>query len=176
MVLAMRKPFLALISALLLWSCAVFTPASAKTALAGGPALAQSAPSGAAQEEKPAGQKAAEQKPVEQKPAEQKPADASAQVPAISADRGDCSATFTVLDAGGKPVYQASIHTLIRWGLVHKTDLTVSTNYYGKAQFTRLPDYSKNPIVFDVTAGDKKRTVLFDPGNRCKADFTVELR
>ncbi len=119
--------------------------------------LAQSAASGAK-----------EQKPAEQKAAEQ--------VPTISADRGDCSAAFTVLDAKGKPVYQASIHTLVRWGLAHKTDLTVSTNYYGKAEFTHLPNYSKKPIVFDVSAGDKKRTVLFDPGNQCKADFTVELR
>jgi uncharacterized low-complexity protein len=175
MVVAMRKLFLVLISALLFLSCTLSTPASAKAA------LAQSAPSSAAKDEKPAEQKPAEQKPAEQKPAEQKPAeqkpaDASAQVPTISADRGDCSAAFTVLDGNGKPVYQASIHTLIRWGLAHKTDLTVSTNYYGKAQFTRLPNYAKNPIVFDVTAGDKRRIVVFDPGNRCKADFTVELR
>ncbi len=112
----------------------------------------------------------------DQKPAEQKPADLSQQVPSISADRGECSALFTVLDANGKPVYQASIHALVRWGLAHKTDLTVSTNYYGKAQFTRLPNYSKKPIAFEVTSGDKKRTVLFDPGLRCKEEFTVELK
>ena len=97
-------------------------------------------------------------------------------MPSISADRGECSALFTVLDANGKPVYQASIHALMRWGLAHKTDLTVSTNYYGKAQFTGLPNYSKKPIAFEVTSGDKKRTVLFDPGLRCKEEFTVELK
>ena len=102
--------------------------------------------------------------------------DASATVPTISADRGDCTASFDVLDAKGKPVYQAAIHSLIRWGLAHKTDLTVSTNYYGKAEFTRLPNYSKKPIQFDVSAGGKQRTVYFDPDNQCQAKFTVELR
>ena len=102
--------------------------------------------------------------------------DASATVPTISADRGDCTATFDVLDAKGKPVYQAAIHTLIRWGLAHKTDLTVSTNYYGKAEFTGLPNYSKKPIQFDINSADKQRTVYFDPGNQCHAQFTVELR
>lgn len=102
--------------------------------------------------------------------------DASATVPTISADRGDCTASFDVLDAKGKPVYQAAIHTLIRWGLAHKTDLTVSTNYYGKAEFTRLPNYSKKPIQFDISSADKQRTVYFDPGNQCHAQFTIELR
>jgi hypothetical protein len=102
--------------------------------------------------------------------------DASAQVPSISADRGDCTASFDVLDDKGKPVYQAAIHTLIRWGLAHKSDLTVSTNYYGKAEFTGLPIYSKKPIQFDIKSGDKERTVSFDPGNQCHPKFTVELR
>jgi len=150
MVFAMRIKVLVVIASLLLSSCVV---------------LAQ-APSGAA----------SDQKPSDQKSTEQKPADLSQQVPSISADRGECSALFTVVDANGKPVYQASIHALVRWGLAHKTDLTVSTNYYGKAQFTRLPNYSKKPIAFEVSSGDKKRTVYFDPGNRCKDDFTVELK
>ena len=102
--------------------------------------------------------------------------DASAIVPSISADRGDCTAAFDVLDDKGKPVYQAAIHTLIRWGVAHKSDLTVSTNYYGKAEFTGLPNYSKKPIQFDIKSGDKQRTVYFDPGNQCHAKFTVELR
>ena len=102
--------------------------------------------------------------------------DASAQVPSISADRGDCTASFDVLDDKGKPVYQASIHTLIRWGLAHKSDLTVSTNYYGKAEFTGLPNYAKKPIEFDVKSGDKQGNVNFDPGNQCHPKFTVELR
>jgi hypothetical protein len=102
--------------------------------------------------------------------------DASTQVPSISADRGDCTASFDVLDDKGKPVYQASIHTLIRWGLAHKSDLTVNTNYYGKAEFTGLPNYSKKPIEFDVKSGDKQGNVNFDPGNQCHPKFTVELR
>jgi len=102
--------------------------------------------------------------------------DASSAVPTISADRGDCSASFDVRDGQGKPMYQASIHALVRWGLAHKTDLTVSTNYYGKAQFTGLPNYSKKPIQFDVTSGDRKRSVYFDPGDQCHAQYTVELR
>jgi len=102
--------------------------------------------------------------------------DASAAVPSISADRGDCTASFDVLDDKGKPVYQAAIHALIRWGLAHKTDLTVSTNYYGKAEFTGLPNYAKKPFQFDIQSGGKQRTVSFDPGNQCHAKFTVELR
>ena len=104
-----------------------------------------------------------------------KPSDPSQQVPSISADRGDCSADFTVVD-NGKPVYQASIRALVRWGLAHKTDLTVSTNYYGKAQFTRLPNYSKKPVAFEVSAGDKKSTVLYNPDKDCKGEFKVELK
>ncbi len=102
--------------------------------------------------------------------------DASATVPSISADRGDCTASFDVRDGKGKPVYQAAIHALVRWGLAHKSDLTVSTNYYGKAQFTGLPNYSKKPIQFDVKWGDRERTVIFDAGNQCHENFTVELR
>jgi hypothetical protein len=102
--------------------------------------------------------------------------DASAVVPTISADRGDCTASFDVRDDKGKPVYQAAIHTLIRWGLAHKSDLTVSTNYYGKAQFTGLPNSAKKPIQFDVKSGDRQRTVYFDPGDQCHASYTVELR
>jgi hypothetical protein len=102
--------------------------------------------------------------------------DASAKVPSISADRGDCTASFDVLDDKGKPVYQAAIHVLIRWGVAHKTDLTVSTNYYGKAEFTGLPIYSKKAIQFDVKSGDKQGIVFFDPGNQCHAKFTVELK
>jgi len=102
--------------------------------------------------------------------------DASAQVPSISADRGDCTASFNVLDDQAKPLYQAAIHALVRWGLAHKSDLTVSTNYYGKAEFTGLPNYSKKPIQFDIKSGDKQRTVSFDPGNQCHANFTVELK
>ena len=74
------------------------------------------------------------------------------------------------------PVYQAAIHVLVRWGVAHKTDLTVSTNYYGKAEFTGLPNYSKKAIQFDVKSGDKQGIVFFDPGNQCHAKFTVELR
>ena len=102
--------------------------------------------------------------------------DTSAQVPTISAERGDCTASFDVRDEKGKPLYQATIHTLVRWGLAHKTDLTVSTNYYGKAEFTGLPNYSKKPIQFDIKSGDKQRTIYLDPGNQCHAQFTVELR
>jgi hypothetical protein len=165
----MRSPFFALISVLLLLSCAVPTPASAKTALAGDPALAQTAPNGAAKE------KPAEQKAAEQKSAEQKQAEAAREVPTVDAGQGNCSASFTVLDANGKPVYLAKIHTLIR-GLIHRNELTAQTNYYGKAQFIGLPNSSKKPIVFDVTGSNQIRSLSFDPGNRCKADFTVELK
>lgn len=102
--------------------------------------------------------------------------DVSATVPTISADHGDCTAAFDVRDGDGKPMYQASIHALVRWGLAHKSDLTVSTNYYGKAQFTGLPNYSKKPIQFDVTSGDRKRTVYFDPSDQCHAQYSVALR
>ena len=99
-----------------------------------------------------------------------------AQVPTISADRGDCTATFDVSDGQGKPIYQANIHTLVRWGLAHKVDLTISTNYEGKAEFTHLPNYSKKPIEFEVKSGDRLRTVFFDPEKQCQAQYTVELR
>ena len=97
-------------------------------------------------------------------------------MPSISADRGNCSALFNVRDADGKPIYQASIHTLIRWGLAHKSDLTVSTNYYGKAEFVHLPNYAKGGISFEVKSGTKERIVYFDPDSQCHAEYTVDLR
>ena len=49
------------------------------------------------------------------------------------------------------------------------------TNYDGKARFTRLPNYSKHPLNFDISFGERKTGVFMDPDEKCQADFQAVL-
>lgn len=94
----------------------------------------------------------------------------------INARLGPCSADFTVADAKGQPIYNATIHVRIRYGLlgVKRMDLEVGTNGDGKARFEGLPEKAR-PLVYDITKADRKRTVHQDLATECQATFAVAL-
>jgi hypothetical protein len=101
----------------------------------------------------------------------------SADMPQISADIGPCTAEFTVTDAGKKPLYNAKIHTIIRYGFMskRKTELEIGTDVNGQARFTGLPHEVKKPIQFTVRAQGLSKTVTHDPASNCHANFEVAL-
>jgi len=103
--------------------------------------------------------------------------DPSSDVPVISADLGQCSADFRVVDVNMKPIYSARIALEIKHGFVgmRRTNLEIFTNYDGKARFTRLPNYSKHPLNFDISFGERKTGVFMDPDEKCQADFQAVL-
>src|SRR3954462_1904052 len=77
--------------------------------------------------------------------------DPSTDVPVISADIGQCTADFRVVDVNQNPIYSARIALDIKRGFVgmRRTSLEIFTNFDGKARFTGLPNYSKHPLNFD---------------------------
>lgn len=103
---------------------------------------------------------------------------AAADAPKISADLGSCSADFHVVDAAGKPIYNARIHTLVRSGAFgwHKLDLEIRTDSDGHASIINLPEVPKKPITFDVSNGSATTTLPYDPTQQCKAKFEVTLK
>lgn len=100
------------------------------------------------------------------------------QVASVDAGIGPCKAEFRVVDAAGKPVFDAKVHTLIKYGAfgIRKTELTVGTNASGVARITGLPDFNKRPIVFDVTKDGKRWEQKFEPGESCEPKYDVSLK
>jgi hypothetical protein len=100
------------------------------------------------------------------------------EVPVVDGGLGGCRADFTVKDGAGKPIYNAKIHTLIKYGFFNKrkSELQVGTNSDGKASITGLPAVPKTPIEFSIKSGTVETTVTDDPSNNCKASFDVTLK
>jgi hypothetical protein len=100
------------------------------------------------------------------------------EVPSVNAELGPCWADFHVTDAAGKPVYNAKVHVLVRYGFMskRKTELEVGTNSDGNARIAGLPQQVKKPLTFDVRFGDKRQTRTGDPAANCHANFPVELK
>jgi len=98
-------------------------------------------------------------------------------VPVVDAHIGACATTVTVLDSGGKPVYNAKISVDIRYGFlgIRKMSLEVGTNIEGKATLAGLPEKSKNPLEFQVTSGSLSKKVLVDIAAKCKDAIQVIL-
>lgn len=98
-------------------------------------------------------------------------------VPSVDGGIGSCRADFTVRDGASKPLYNAQIEVLIRYGFMNlrKTDLQVGTNSDGKARFTGLPSFTKKPLAFHVKSGTVSKTVTDDPSTNCNAAFDVVL-
>lgn len=94
----------------------------------------------------------------------------------VSADRGPCAAEFHVTDLSGKPIYNATIKTTVRWGLGHKIELQVSTNADGRARVVRLPAESKRPLQFEVSYQDQTVSYGIDPATACQAKRDVPLK
>ncbi len=98
--------------------------------------------------------------------------------PKISADLGNCSADFHVTGADSKPIYNARVHTLIKYGAfsLRKTELEVRTDSNGEASVINLPNFSKKPITFDVSNGSATSTVEFSPDKQCHAKYDLALK
>ena len=99
------------------------------------------------------------------------------EIPVVDGRVGFCRADFTVKDGAGKPIYNASINVILKYGLfnLRKTELGVGTNSDGKARFTGLPDSPKKPLEFQITSGTVSKSVTDDPSTNCNAVYEVIL-
>jgi hypothetical protein len=99
------------------------------------------------------------------------------EVPALKAGLGTCAVDFVVKDGDGKPVYQATIHSKIRYGAlsVKRMDVEVSTNDEGKARIEGLPTKAR-PIVYDIEKAGVKTTAQQDVSTGCLASLQVTLK
>ncbi len=98
------------------------------------------------------------------------------EVPVVDAGAGSCWVDFSVKQHDGTPVYNAQIHAQVRYGLAHKTDVEVGTNYDGKARISGLPQkVRKPPLSFDVRKANAITAVTHDPAANCHASYDVVL-
>lgn len=103
---------------------------------------------------------------------------AFAEPPTISADLGACTADFKVTDAQDKPMYDAKVHAIIRYGFMakRKTELEAATDANGQVKFIGMPSDPKRDIVFDVRKGNLTQSVPYDPTANCHQFFEVKLK
>jgi hypothetical protein len=82
-----------------------------------------------------------------------------------------------VNDSSGKGIYDAKIGIQIKYGFMglHKLDLTVGTNYEGKARIEGLPEQIKGLAEFKVRHGEQSKTVSYDPLDNCHPRHEVNL-
>jgi hypothetical protein len=95
----------------------------------------------------------------------------------LKAGLGGCSADFSVKDSDGKPVYDATIHVRVRYGMwgVKRADLEVGTNSDGKARIEGLPDKAK-PMAYDVQKRAQKATAEQDVSDHCHETYDITLK
>lgn len=107
----------------------------------------------------------------------QTPTPNSADVPVAKGGAGPCSADFVVSDPSGKGVYDAKVGIQIKYGFMglHKLDLTVGTNFEGKARVEGLPDQIKGAAEFKISHGEQSKTVTYDPQSNCHPRHEVTL-
>ena len=108
----------------------------------------------------------------------QQPAETSKpELPVIKAGLGSCSADFTVKDADGKPVYGATIHVRIRYGMmsIKRMDLEISTNSDGKARLEGLPAKAK-PLTYDFEKAGQKATAEQNVATGCQLTQEISLK
>lgn len=100
-----------------------------------------------------------------------------ADIPSVDGGVGSCRADFTVKDGASKPLYNAQIEVLLRYGFMNmrKTDLTVGTDSDGKARFTGLPNFPKKPLEFHIKSGTVSKTITDDTSTNCNATYDVVL-
>jgi hypothetical protein len=101
----------------------------------------------------------------------------SAQIPVVKGGAGPCSADFTVHDATGKGIYNAKISIQLKYGFMglRNLDLTVGTNYDGKARVEGMPGRIKGSAEFRISHGDQYRLVPYDPLSECNSKHQVVL-
>ncbi len=101
----------------------------------------------------------------------------SADIPVAKGGAGSCTADFVVSDSSGKSLYDAKIGIQIKYGFMglHKLDLTVGTNYEGKARIEGLPEQIKGLAEFKVRHGEQSKTISYDPLDNCHPRHEVNL-
>ena len=99
------------------------------------------------------------------------------EIPTVDGHLGGCSVTFTVRDKENKPIYNARISVVFRYGPlgVRKMSLEVGTDSEGKARVAGLPENRKNPLEFEIISGPLSKTVTSDTSTKCKATIEVNL-
>jgi hypothetical protein len=104
-------------------------------------------------------------------------APSSAEIPVAKGGAGSCTADFVVRDSSGKGIYDAKIRIQIRYRFMglHRLDLTVGTNFDGKARIEGLPEQIKNPAEFKISHGDQSKSLPYDPEANCHPRNEVTL-
>ncbi len=95
----------------------------------------------------------------------------------ISADLGSCRVDFKVTDMLGKPIYDAKIKTVVRYGFLgkRKLSLEIGTNAEGRARFAKMPEQVRDPLEFEITHGTDSLIMTWDPATNCVAEYPVLL-
>jgi hypothetical protein len=98
-------------------------------------------------------------------------------VPKISADLGECTASFAVTNTKLKPIYNAKLEVEVRYGFggFHRTSLEIYTNADGLASVEGLPQTSKRPLAVTVSYEGRKTVVMVDPGEKCHGTYKAIL-
>ena len=80
-------------------------------------------------------------------------------------------------DADDKPIYAATIHVRVRYGLwgMKRMDLEVGTSPGGKARVEGLPDKGRR-LAYDIQKADKKAVVEQNLSDNCHATYEVSLK
>jgi hypothetical protein len=101
----------------------------------------------------------------------------SADVPVVKGGAGSCTADFVVSDSSGKGIYDTKIGIQIKYGFMglHKLDLTIGTNFEGKARVEGLPEQIRGSAEFKVSHGDQNKVVPYDPQANCHPRHEVIL-
>ena len=110
--------------------------------------------------------------------APQRPSDSPApELATLKAGLGDCSADFTVKDGEGEPVYAATIHVRVRYGMlgIKRADLEVGTNSDGKARIEGLPAKAR-PLSYTVEKDGRKAALEQDVAATCRGKYDVTLK
>lgn len=103
---------------------------------------------------------------------------AQPEIPVVDGHLGSCSRDFTVRDQNHKPIYNARISVLIRYGAlgVRKMSLEVGTNSDGKARVAGLPEKTKKPLEFKIGSGQLSKELTVDTTTACKESTDVDLQ
>jgi hypothetical protein len=101
----------------------------------------------------------------------------SQEVPIVKGGAGACSADFVVHDPSGKGIYDAKITIEIKYGFMglRKLDLTIGTNWDGKARVEGMPERIKGTAEFKISHGDQYRLIPYDPLASCRSSHEVVL-
>ena len=100
-----------------------------------------------------------------------------AEIPIAKGGSGACTADFVVTDSAGKGIYDAKIHIEIKYGFggFHRLDVTVGTNFEGKARIEGLPEQIKKTAEFSVAHAGESKTLPYDPQANCHPRHEVIL-